>query len=125
MASDKKIEDYLHLYLGCELAPVEDEGVQLLTHKNLYDSIEWGKLPYLRPMTEMSEDEKYELRDLVGLVEYNKVKNESRYAPNLCQNTILEYWYLFLLKITISLPVCGILTISGYYWTNIEYRRKK
>jgi hypothetical protein len=64
---EKKIESYLHLYLGCEMMYATHHEPQdakyKLTAENLKDAIDFGDLPYLRKLPTMTEEEDREFRN--------------------------------------------------------------
>lgn len=61
----KKIEDYLPFYLGCETEVFEEDEPfikrRILTAENLDNTIHWGEKPYLRPLSDMTEEEGIEI----------------------------------------------------------------
>jgi hypothetical protein len=60
---NKKIEDYLHLYLGCGMRYAThhepQNEVYILTVENLKEAIEFKDKPILRPLSDMTEEEFY------------------------------------------------------------------
>lgn len=66
---DKKITDYLHLYLGCEVEWWNGSGVYVLDPYYLSEIAEddlWEKTkPILRPLSDMTEEEMKELWKIV------------------------------------------------------------
>jgi hypothetical protein len=72
---DKKIQDYLHLYMGCEgiaktIAPFKTRLVVSNWSDDLRDGIELCQVeeynfkPILRPLSDMTKDEESELRNI-------------------------------------------------------------
>jgi len=63
---DKKIEDYLHLYLGCDVRHNNGSIVKMNSIalnnmlNNKYEMQEYK--PILRPLSDMTEEEKIEVR---------------------------------------------------------------
>lgn len=72
---DKKIEDYLHLYLGCECLVYDDDNLDKFGYAKLSGTINGANAvfenfaismrrvkPILRPLSSMTEDEKYQIQ---------------------------------------------------------------
>lgn len=65
---EKKIEDYLHLYLGCGIMNGIDDTVRELRASNLdtYKYTRVGKpIPILRPLSSMTKEEKKDIYKLI------------------------------------------------------------
>jgi hypothetical protein len=93
----KKIEDYLHLYLGCrikskggklgDLVSVSTDGMSIVVYdkdkindpRGLCINSEW-LLPILRPLSDMTEQEAYDLERLGHECVISKVSTYQFYA---------------------------------------------
>ncbi len=70
----KNIKDYLHLYLGCQvLCPkqigwIHSQKTATLTLYFWYHNNDKKLTPILRPLSDIKEDERMEIMDILGLV---------------------------------------------------------
>lgn len=74
--------EFLPLYIGCTIAPFEDEGDQVLTVDNLRTAIEMCQRPYLRSTHKMTLEEGFKtlcLNQRAYNVIYAGVTDDSRY----------------------------------------------
>lgn len=89
----KKIEDYLHLYLGCEMYysthHEPQNAVYILTARNLAEAIKFGDMPLLRPLESMTEEEAIEL---ASLSEYEPHFRDVKTERNSFSNDIIVSW---------------------------------
>src|SRR4051812_8656989 len=62
---EKKIEDYLHLYLGCKMTYSShhepQDATYVLTAKKVDDAIYFADQPALRPLSDMTEKDIYKI----------------------------------------------------------------
>lgn len=56
----KKIEDYLHFYIGCKMKNTKDGTIWTLRHLDFSDLQEWKNdhKPILRPLSDITDKEK-------------------------------------------------------------------
>lgn len=92
---EKKIKDYLHLYLGCDAMIYNDKSfiMDKVTSSSL--NIEDGSVtkikPILRPLSDMTEQESYELC-------WQKNQNHMKLNWSLNESAIHPNEFLYLLK---------------------------
>lgn len=96
--SDKKIEDYLHLYLRCEVKCPKLSGwiysqkrMTLTRHFWLHN---WEKelIPILRPLSDMSEEEKLDLAKMHdNKIEWSIVDGKPTGRENIGIKQIMEF----------------------------------
>jgi hypothetical protein len=103
-----KLEDYLHLYIGCEgiaetIAKFKTRLV-ISNHTNdmrdgvdLEDAIQHNFKPILRSLSDMTEEEKIELSALLEWPEPKTVMNNrySRYSPKIFLYLLSKHFDLF------------------------------
>lgn len=108
----KNIEDYLHLYLGCDLLIEDQLVVQLVgfeqNGRSFYPVIRnkknWDKAVVndlsliqlsLRPLSDMTDEEKYKLQNMVGALEYHHFKNDGICSPIAFRFLLSKHFDLF------------------------------
>lgn len=104
---EKKIEDYLHLYLGCEIKigdqiEILDAVGQSGEFESLYKGhlrnfyhISVGVKPILRPLSDMTEEEKFEIQQISGWVDYNHYINQGFCKPEVFKYLLSKSFDLF------------------------------
>lgn len=69
----KKIEDYLHLYLGCEVIYMDGNAGYTLNIERLHDILTTGNFlrwkPILRPLSDIVQSDYLELYDILNEAE--------------------------------------------------------
>ena len=98
---NKKLSDYLHLYLGCEI--ITGTGVKTLTSSELqcidfFEEFEFVK-PILRPLSDMSEDESKEvckyIRDAKALQVFKSALGKECINPSVTHYLLFKHFDLF------------------------------
>ena len=67
--SEKKLQDYLHYYIGCQMMYSSHHEPQnepyVLTFKNIEEAIEFGDRPILRRLEDITDEEDQEYHKLL------------------------------------------------------------